>query len=286
VTGWWLVDVSIVVPFHNEEKHIEECIQTLLRLDYDRDRYEILMINNNSTDRSVEIVSAYPDVRLLDEKKPGDFAARNLGIAASRGRIIAFTDSDTAPDPDWLNQIVRVMDDLETALVVGSLRFSSDTVGMSLLCDYEAEKNRFIFSSDDPHIYYGYTCNMAVRRSVIDKLGPFPEVYRNSDAVYVRKVVDNYSCSAVCYGEQVSVRRLEVASVWDYFKKAHVYGRDLNRYSLIASARPLRTAERLTVFRRAIRQYRYPVFTSLYLMLLLAMGVISYDSGKLRGLRF
>ena len=280
------MDVSIVVPFHNEEKHIEECIQTLLKLDYDRDLYEILMINNNSTDRSVEIVSAYPDVRLLDEKKPGDFAARNLGIAESRGRIIAFTDSDTAPDPDWLKQIVQAMEDPDTALVVGSLRFSSESLGMDLLRDYEAEKNRFIFSSDDPRIYYGYTCNMAVRRSVFEKLGPFPEVYRNSDAVYVRKVVDNYSCNAVRYGEQVSVRRLEVASIWDYFKKAHVYGRDLNRYGTIADARPLHSAERLALFRRAIRHYRYSAFVAMYLMLLLAMGVISYDSGRLRGLRF
>ncbi|HYQ73126.1 MAG TPA: glycosyltransferase [Gammaproteobacteria bacterium] len=280
------MDVSIIVPFHNEEKHIEESVQTLLKLDYDKDLYEILMINNNSTDRSVEIVSAYPGVRLLDEKKPGDFAARNLGVAEARGRILAFTDSDTAPDPDWLQQIVQAMENPGTAVVVGSLRFSSESLGMALLCDYEAEKNRFIFTSDDPHIYYGYTCNMAVRRSVFEELGPFPEVYRNSDAVFVRKVVDRFSVNAVSYGEQMSVRRLEVASIWDYFMKAHVYGRDLNRYSLIAEARPLRTAERLAVFRRALRHYRYPVFTALYLILLLVTGVISYDSGKLRGLRF
>jgi glycosyltransferase involved in cell wall biosynthesis len=280
------MDVSIVVPFHNEEKHIEGCIKALLALDYDRDRYEILVVNNNSTDRSVEIVSRYPEVRLLDEKKPGDFAARNLGVKSASGELIAFTDSDTAPFSDWLHQARRAMENPEIALVVGNLQFSSHSLGMSLLRDYEAEKNRFIFTSQDPQIYYGYTCNMIVRRSVFEKLGPFPEVYRNSDAVYVRKVVDAFSCDAVIYGEQVSVRRLEVGSVWDYVKKAHIYGRDLDRYGSIADARPLTTRERLFLFRQAASKYKYPPFTVAYLMLVLAMGVIGYDTGRLRGLRF
>ena len=277
------MDVSIVVPFHNEEKHIEECIQALLSLDYPEDRYEILMVNNNSTDRSVEIVAAYPDVCLLHEREPGDFAARNLGVSKAKGELIAFTDSDTAPHPDWLTQAMLVMKNPNIALVVGNLQFSSDSAGMGLLRDYEAEKNRFIFSSDDPRIYYGYTCNMIVRSSVFERLGPFPGVFRNSDAVYVRKVVDAYSCDSVCYGEQVRVRRLEVASVRDYMSKQYIYGRDLRRYGNIADARPLSTRERFLVFRRAIHHYKYTPVTAIHLLALLVLGAISYDSGRLRG---
>jgi glycosyltransferase involved in cell wall biosynthesis len=53
------MDISIVVPFHNEEKHIERRIQALLALDYPRDRYEIIMVDNNSNDRSAEIVRLF-----------------------------------------------------------------------------------------------------------------------------------------------------------------------------------------------------------------------------------
>lgn len=280
------MDFSIVVPFHNEEKHIEGCIQALLSLDYQKDRYEILMVNNNSTDRSVEIVSAYPEIRLLHEKKQGDFAARNLGVSNARGDLIAFTDSDTAPFPDWLNQAMLAMANPDTALVVGNLQFSSDSTAMNLLRDYEAEKNRFIFSSDDPGIYYGYTCNMIVRRSIFEQLGPFPGVFRNSDVVYVRKVVDAFSCDSVSYGEQVSVRRLEVASVRDYVTKQHIYGRDLNRYGTIADARPMSMKERLFLYRQAVRHYRYSPLIAVYLISLLAIGVVGYESGRLRGFRF
>jgi hypothetical protein len=157
---------------------------------------------------------------------------------------------------------------------------------MNLLRDYEAEKNRFIFTSNDPTIYYGYTCNMIVRRSIFEQLGPFPEVFRNSDVVYVHKVVEAFSCNAASYGEKVSVRRLEVASVRDYITKMHVYGRDLNRYGAIAGARPLRTKERIRVYWRAVRHYRYSPIAAAYLIALLGLGVIGYESGRLRGLRF
>lgn len=280
-----VMDFSIVVPFYNEEKHIEQCIQALLALDYPRDRYEILMVNNNSTDRSVAIVERYPEVTLLHESRAGDFAARNLGVRSAKGDLIAFTDSDTAPQSDWLTRAKAVMQDGNIMLVVGHLQFSSESLGMRLLRDYEAEKNCYIFTGDNPLIYYGYTCNMIVRRSVLEKLGPFPEVYRNSDAVFVRKVVDACSCSAVCYSEAVSARRMEIAGVGDYVSKMHTYGRDLNRYAQIANARPLNFSERFQVFRRSIRRYGYSPLSSAYLLTLLAMGVISYEFGRLRGAR-
>jgi glycosyltransferase involved in cell wall biosynthesis len=277
------MDFSIVVPFYDEEEHIEKCIQALLALDYPRDRYEILMVNNNSTDRSVEIVEAYPDAHLFHESKPGDFAARNLGVARAKGEFIAFTDSDTAPCSDWLTKAKEVFRNPEIALIVGNLQFSSNSMSMRLLRDYEAEKNRFIFSGEDPRLYYGYTCNMIVRRAVFDRLGPFPEIFRNSDAVYVRRVVDSFSCASVCYGEHVSVRRLEVASALDYLSKMHVYGRDLKRYARFADSRPLSMGERLHAFGCTVRRHRYSPLASAYLLALLGLGVISYDSGRLRG---
>ena len=82
------MDISVVVPFHNEEEHLEGCIRALRGLEYPEDRREIMLVDNNSTDRSVEIVQRHPDIRLLSESRPGDFAARNRGIAASSGEIV------------------------------------------------------------------------------------------------------------------------------------------------------------------------------------------------------
>lgn len=272
--------ISIVVPFHNEEKTIERCIQSLLALDYPEHDYEILMVDNNSTDSSVAIVEKYSQVRLLRETRQGDFAARNLGLAQSTGEVIAFTDSDTAPFADWLRQIRIVMSNPAIAVIIGNLQFAPDSHALALMAAYEEEKAEFVFSSQTKEIYFGYTCNMIVRKKVFDELGPFPPVYRNSDVVMVRKAVDAYGCDAVCYSKAVSVRRLEVSSLWVYFAKRSIYGRDYNRYGDIASARPLNSSERLEIFRHTIRNRGYSIFTTVYFLSLLVAGALCYELAR------
>ncbi len=273
--------ISIVVPFYNEEKTIERCIRSLLELDYPERDYEILLVNNNSTDGSVDIVKKYPRVRLLHETQQGDFAARNLGLAEATGEIIAFTDSDTAPFADWLQQIRSVMANPEIAIIVGNLQFGPDSHALDLMAAYEEEKAKFIFNSEVKEIYLGYTCNMIVRKKVFDDLGPFAPVYRNSDVVMVRKVIDAYGCGSVCYSKDVSVRRLEVTRLWDYFTKQSVYGRDFNRYGDIATARPLNFVERMKILRIMIRKHRYSIITAVYLVALLVTGALIYEMSRL-----
>jgi glycosyltransferase involved in cell wall biosynthesis len=98
--------VSVVVPVYNGERTIEECIKSLLNLEYPKEKYEIIVVDNNSADNTVEIVKKYP-VRLLHEKKQGPYAARNLGIKNAKGEIVAFTDADCIADKGWLRQLIK-----------------------------------------------------------------------------------------------------------------------------------------------------------------------------------
>jgi hypothetical protein len=91
------IDVSVVVPFYNAERSVEDCIAALRAQTLAPPRYEIIMVDNNSTDGSADLVRKYPDVRLLSEEKQGSYAARNRGVAAARGAIVAFTDADCRP---------------------------------------------------------------------------------------------------------------------------------------------------------------------------------------------
>jgi glycosyltransferase involved in cell wall biosynthesis len=275
--------ISIVVPFYNEERYIEECIKSLLAQDYATDRYEIIMVDNNSTDRSAEIVKRYPRVKLLSEERPGDFAARNRGVKEASGQIIAFTDSDTAPFSDWLQSIEATFKDPEVLVIIGNLQYSPNSSLLSMLTAYESERMDYVFSSPNREIYYGYTCNMVVRKALFDKLGPYPQVYRNSDTVFVQRVLDAYSCDAVRYASQVRVRRLEISNIWQYFFKHYTYGRDYNRYSKLVNARPVTMSERLRFFRRACNRIKYPLVKSVFLLFLISAGAFSYELGRLRG---
>jgi cellulose synthase/poly-beta-1,6-N-acetylglucosamine synthase-like glycosyltransferase len=100
--------ISVVVGIRNEERYIEECIESLLRLDYPQDSYEIIIVDGMSTDKTRELVQKYP-VRLILNEKKNVAAARNLGVENSRGDFVAFTDGDCKADPIWLKALVSEM---------------------------------------------------------------------------------------------------------------------------------------------------------------------------------
>jgi len=273
-------NISVVVPFHNVEAYIEDCIEALLSQTYPRDCYEIIMVDNNSTDRSAEIAGRYPHIRLLRESKAGAYAARNRGIAEASGAIIALTDSDCAPRADWLERIAEAMASPELHLVQGRGRFASESWGLSVLSDYEAEKSAFAFSGEAPEIVFGYANNMAVRRRVFDRAGPFMELQRGADVIFVHRVIAESSCEAVQYRPDVCIRHLEVTSAWKWFRKLNVYGRSVRRYGRLARARPLNTRERFRVCQATIRHGEYSAAKSLLLVVLLVVGVVHYELGR------
>jgi glycosyltransferase involved in cell wall biosynthesis len=277
--------VSIVVPLYNEEQWIEECIRSLLAQDYPADRYEIFVVDNNSTDRSARLAARFDRVRLLHEPQQGDFAARNRGIRESRGEILAFTDADTAPRPDWLRSIVTHMRETGASLLVGRLEYSGRSRTLQLLEFYEAEKGEYIFGAGIPRIYFGYTCNMAVNRSVFDRLGPFAPVFRNADVVLVRRVVDALTPRALAFCDAMRVRRLEVSTVRQYLGKQITYGTDFPRYASLSGASTLDANQRMTVFRRTVRRNRLGPVEAAWLLAMLAIGAAFYDGARRRATR-
>ena len=279
------MQISVVVPFHNVEAYIGACLEALVSLEYPRDRYEIILVSNNSTDGSADVVRRYPCVRLLSESTPGAYAARNRGIAAASGEIVAFTDSDCAPRPDWLARIADAMQAPRVQLVQGSQRFARESPALALLSDYESAKAEYVFSSGRPEIYYAYTNNMAVRRSALERVaragrGPFAELLRGGDVVFMHDVIREYSCAAIRYRDDIRVRHLEITSASEWFRKMRIYGESYRGYRRIVETRPLDTRERLRIFRAASTKGRYSPSTSAFLLGLLAVGAGAYELGR------
>ena len=101
--------VSVVIPVYNGEKEIGGCLRSVLDQTYPRQDYEIIVVNNASTDRTAAIVAEFP-VRLVDEPKRGVANARNAALAHARGELIVFTDADCVADSKWLEELVRAYD--------------------------------------------------------------------------------------------------------------------------------------------------------------------------------
>ena len=95
--------LSIVIPAYNEERHLPACLDAIAAQTVKPD--EVIVVNNNSTDKTDEVAKTYKFVRLLHEPTQGRVYARNCGFNAAKGEIIGRIDADTILPPDWVEQI-------------------------------------------------------------------------------------------------------------------------------------------------------------------------------------
>lgn len=92
---------SIIVPLFNEEEHVADCLNSLLSLDFPEKKYEIIVIDNGSEDRSCEIVKKF-DVKFFSMPAVKVGAVRNYGASLAKGDIFVFIDSDCTVNNEWL----------------------------------------------------------------------------------------------------------------------------------------------------------------------------------------
>src|SRR5260370_13546867 len=87
---------------------MEACLASLETLDYPD--YEVIVVNDGSNDRTLEISEGFPYCRIIRQPNKGLSVARNVGAEAATGEIVAYTDSDCLADPDWLTYLVARME--------------------------------------------------------------------------------------------------------------------------------------------------------------------------------
>lgn len=275
-------DVSVIVPFYNNEAHIERCVRGLLVQTYPPTRYEILFVDNNSIDKSSEIVRSFQRVRLLREEKQGAYAARNHGVAASHGRILAFTDADCVPSVDWLKELVAAFAEPKVGLVQGRRVFGNDGSALSRLATYEAETHAHMFSGAVKGPVFGYTNNMAVRREIFECCGPFPETARGADSIFVDRVVSRFSHKVLRYARAACIRHLEITTVREWLRKKVLYGssfqRDMSRRPLGGH---LTSAERIAIFKQTVRTGGYTTTQAALLLAVIWIGSLGFTYGRL-----
>lgn len=99
--------VSIVIPVLNEERYLAACLTSLMALSYPKDRHEILLVDNGSTDRTLEIARGFSEVTIRVKENAKVGAVRNYGVQQAQGSVIVFLDSDCVVSEDWLADGVR-----------------------------------------------------------------------------------------------------------------------------------------------------------------------------------
>jgi glycosyltransferase involved in cell wall biosynthesis len=95
--------ISVIIPVYNDEKHLRKCLKAFSKQEEKAD--EIIVVDNNCTDNSMQIAALYPWVKIIKETKQGIISARNAGFAKAKYEIIMKCDADTIPPADWIKRI-------------------------------------------------------------------------------------------------------------------------------------------------------------------------------------
>lgn len=111
--------VSIIIPHLNDHERLAICLALLQRQSYPAGKIEIVVVDNGSQTPIDPVIAAFPGVRGAFEREKGCGTARNRGVAVSSGEILAFTDSDCRPDPDWVANAVKRLTGPDAPDIVG-----------------------------------------------------------------------------------------------------------------------------------------------------------------------
>ncbi|WP_294540671.1 glycosyltransferase [uncultured Rhodoblastus sp.] len=168
--------VSIILPHYNDLDNLKVCIALLEKQSFPRDRFEIIVAENNSACGMDAVIEACgPGVRVIHAALQGAAEARNAAVRESRGAILAFIDSDCRPEADWLRNGVAA---LAKADLVGG-RVDVDVADPAHPTAVEAFEKIFAFNYRRYIEKEGYavTANMFAPRAVFDRVGGFRAGY-------------------------------------------------------------------------------------------------------------
>ncbi len=116
-----LPKVTVIIPAYNEEYHIEKCLESIKKVNYPRNKIEVIVIDDGSTDDTRKIVSSF-DVKLIKGKHEGVGVSRNLGIKKSTGKIILFLDADETINKNFIIEVVKPFRDEKIIAVDSSYK--------------------------------------------------------------------------------------------------------------------------------------------------------------------
>jgi GT2 family glycosyltransferase len=213
--------VSVVVCTYNGSATLANCLDGLRNLDYPD--YEVIVVSDGSTDAVPQIASEY-DVRLMETENRGLGSARNTGLRAATGEIVAYTDDDTRPDVDWLKYLAHTFTTTDYVAVGGPNPVPAYARGVEqCVANAPGGPTHVLLTDRDAEHIPG--CNMAFRKSALEAVGGFDPQFRvaGDDVDICWRLLDRGSKLGFNPGAVVWHRRRR--TVRDYFRQQRGYGR-------------------------------------------------------------
>jgi len=168
--------VSIIIPVRDRPEEISACLQSLQGLNYPREKMEVIVVDDGSSDHTAAIAATFSIKLIGNEKSLGPAACRNRGAEMAKGDILAFLDSDCLASPDWLRQIAPCF----CLPGIGGIGgFVAGYYQKTAVDRYEGAFSslnmgqRLLFDQDDASSFYVPSCNLFVRNAVFREVNGF-----------------------------------------------------------------------------------------------------------------
>jgi glycosyltransferase involved in cell wall biosynthesis len=168
--------VSVVVPAYNAAKTIEICLDSLVKQNYSRKGYEIIVVDDGSKDETKSIILSYKQVRYIYQVNAGPASARNTGWKNAKGDIVVFTDSDCVLEKNWLEEMTKPFEVEDEVGAVGGA-YEKTINSDKWLARLIGEEIKFRYSKIGQYTDAHGSYSLAVRKSVLEEVGGFNKSY-------------------------------------------------------------------------------------------------------------
>jgi GT2 family glycosyltransferase len=254
---------SVVIPTYDRPSRLAVCLKSMTRLDYPRDRFEVIVVDDGSAEplgAAVRPVASEIDVTLLRQTHGGPAAARNTGSAQAKGDLLAYTGDDCTPAEDWLRALARRFEAMSKRAAVGgrtlnALEHNPYSTASHLLIEYlysyyNAEPDRARFLTPN---------NLSVPRDLFGDVGGFDPSFVEGTGED-RDFCDRWlrRGHGIVYDPQVLVSHAHALTFRGFCRQQFAYGRGSRRYRETRARRDSGRVE-IEPFSFYVNLLRYPL---------------------------
>ena len=173
--------ISVIIPTHNSEKTIENCVQSVVTQNFPRNEYEIIIVDDGSKDNTVNLAKKAGADSVIVTEACFQGAARNLGAKKARGNFLAFIDSDCTAREGWLESLSK---ELEKNKAIGGPVLNGNSHSLVAWAEYLIEFSEFNENRKRTIVPFVPGCNIACTKDVFYKVGGFSEQRLSEDVAF------------------------------------------------------------------------------------------------------